>query len=92
MCIKYIMNIPIASTHSTPCTHVTIQSTGDSTLVEYGFYERKIFGTYSFVSIDERGNNIYHAHIQNTDWFLTKTVEGWWVVSITILYLFTYMM
>ena len=81
--IKYNLSIPIGSTLSKPCIAITIQSTGDSTYD--GWYEQNIFGTYSFISIDASGNNMYHANIQGTDLFLTKNMDNEWVVNITIL-------
>ena len=83
--IKYIMNITLVSTLSTPCTPITIQSIGDSKYVHDGGYQLYLFGTYNFVSIDARGNAIYHANIQGTDMFLTKNMDNYWVVNITIL-------
>ena len=47
------------------------------------FYEKFIFGRYHFALIDERGNNIYHANIKGTDWFVLKVSENDWVVSNT---------
>ena len=77
------MSIPIGSTVSSPCAHITIQSIGDSTYD--GWYERNIFGTYRFLSVDARGNNMYHAFIQGKDWFITKNIRNNWMVSTTIL-------
>ena len=62
-----------------------IRSIGESSHVHVGLYDRYIFGTYRFISIDARGNNIYHANIQGMDWFIVKDVENYWVVRITIL-------
>ena len=79
------MNIPIGSTASSPCTHISIQSFGDSTYD--GWYERKIFGTYRFLSIDASGNNMYHANIEGIDRFITKSMDTKnWMVSTTILH------
>ena len=73
------MTITIGSTLNTPCTHITIQSIGNSKYVEDGAYERFIFGKYRFVSIDERSNNVYHAaNIQGDDWFITKNMDNTW--------------
>ena len=79
------MNIPPGSILSSPCAHITIQSTGESAYALDGFYERYIFGTYRFVSIDARGNNMYHADSQGRDLFITKNMDSHWVVNITIL-------
>ena len=81
----YIMYIPTVSTTSKPCSKVMFRSIGESSHVNDGSYERYIFGTYHFVSIDARGNNIYHANIQGTDQFIVKDVENDWVVLITFL-------
>ena len=75
------LNITIGSI---PCTHISIQSIGDSTYD--GWYERYVFGTYTFFSIDARGNNMYHATIQGYDWFITKDMENTWMVNTTILH------
>ena len=74
------LNITIGSI---PCTHISIQSIGDSTYD--GWYEQHVFGTYSFLLIDERGNNIYHAKMEAFDFFITKVMENEWIVSVTIL-------
>ena len=79
------MNILIGSTLGIPCTHITIQSTGESAYVRGGEIEQYIFGTYRFISTDARGNNIYHAHIQGIDRFITKNNDNRWVVNITLL-------
>ena len=71
--------------------HITIQSTGESAYALDGGYERYIFGTYRFVSIDARGNSIYHANIQGGDWFITKDMENDWMVSTIILCILKYM-
>ena len=84
--IKYNLSIPIGSTLNSPCTHITIQSTGESVYVHDGYYEQYIFGKYRFLSIDARGNNMYHANIQGIDWFITKDIENDWEVSTIILY------
>ena len=84
------MSIPIGSTVSSPCAHITIQSIGDSTYD--GWYERNIFGTYRFLSVDARGNNLYHANIQGMDLFITKDMNNAWAVSTTILYILKCMM
>ena len=68
---------------SKPCSEIMIRSIGESS--HDGWYERYIFGTYRFVSIGARGNNIYHANIQGTDQFIVKDVENDWVVLITFL-------
>ena len=75
------MNIPTVSTISKPCNEIIIRSNGESSYD--GWYEQFVFGTYRFVSIDARGNNIYHANIQGTDWFIVKDVDNYWVVFIT---------
>ena len=82
------MNIKIGSTWSAPCNHITISSIGDSKSVHDGMYEYWIFGTYSFVSTDARGNNMYHANIQGTDRFITKNMYNYWLVNMTTLYKF----
>lgn len=74
------MNIIIVSTISKPCSEIIIKSIGESTYD--GWYERFIFGTYRFVSLDARGNNIYYANIKDTDWFIVKDMENNWVVRI----------
>ena len=84
--IGYTMTIPPGSIISNPCAHITIQSTGVSAYVHDGHYELFIFGTYRFVSIDARGNNIYHANIQGDDWFITKDIENGWIVSVIMLH------
>ena len=81
------MIITVGSTLNTPCTHITIQSIGDSKHVEDGAYERFIFGIYLFLSNDARGNNVYHANMSGTDMFIRKDTENYWVVSITILHI-----
>ena len=81
------MTIPRCSIIGSPCAHITIQSTGESAYVRRGEYERYIFGTYSFLSIDAGGNNMYHANIQGNDLFLTKNMDKNWRVSTTILYI-----
>ena len=77
------MNICVGPPLSISCTHISIQSIGDSTYD--GWYERRVFGTYSFVSIDARGNNIYHAKINGYDSFVIKDIDDDWVVKISIL-------
>ena len=86
------MNIPAGAFLSGPCEHITIQSTGESAYTHDGWYGRNIFGTYRFVSIDARGNNMYHANIQGTDSFITKDMDNYWMVSNTILYILKCMM
>ena len=77
------INIPIVSAVSHRCKAISIQSDGDSKYVDDGFYEKFIFGRYHFALIDERGNDIYHANIKGTDWFILKDMENDWVVSNT---------
>ena len=86
----YVVNIPIASSPSTPCTHISIKRIGDST--DDSWYEQRLFGKYSFVFIDARGNAMYHANIKDIDMVITKDMENNWVVSITFLNIFTSMM
>ena len=74
------MHFPIVSTIKNQCTQISIQSNGDSKYVHDGWYEEYLFGAYRFVSTDERGNNIYHANIRGTDWFIVKDMENDWVV------------
>ena len=81
------MTIPIGSALGSTCAYITIQSTGESAYVHGGLYEQEIFGTFRFVSIDARGNNVYHANIEETDWFITKDMDNLWGVSTIILYI-----
>ena len=74
------MHIPTVSTISKPCSDIIIQSIGESTYD--GWYERFIFGTYHFLSIDARGNNIYYANIQGWDMFIAKDAHNDWLVDI----------
>ena len=85
--IKYNLSISIGSTLSSPCTHITIQSTGESAYVHDGQYELFIFGKYRFLSVDARGNNMYHANIEGIDRFITKNMDNNWGVSTTILFI-----
>ena len=79
--MDYNTNISIESTISIQCNQITVQSIGDSTYD--GWYERYIFGTYRiYQRTDPRGNYIYHANIQDTDWFIIKDTENYWVVSV----------
>ena len=83
------MNIPPGSALSSPCAHITIQSTGETAYSHGGELGRLIFGTYHFVSIDARSNNMYHAIIQAADLFIrkdTENYENYWVVSIKIIH------
>ena len=80
-----MINTPIVSTTSNPCSQLSIQSNGASKYVLGGWYEKYIFGIYSFASTDTRGNNIYHANIKGKDWFLVKDMENSWVVRTTSL-------
>ena len=86
------MTIPPGSALISPCAHIKIESTGESAYVHDGMYRREIFGTYRFVSIDERGNNMYHANIQGDDWFITKGMNNFWAVRTRLLYMLKYMM
>ena len=82
--------MPIASSQGAPCTHISIKRIGDST--DDGWYEQNIFGEYSVVLVDARGNAMYYANIQGKDVFITKDMEDNWAVSITFLNIFTSMM
>ena len=83
MNIVYSMDIPIVSTISNPCSAISFESNGDSRYALGGSYDKYIFGTYRFASIDPRGNNIYHANIHDRDSFLFKNLLNYWVVGIT---------
>ena len=82
------MNTPIESTIRNKCSQISIQSNGDAKYVNGGVYEEYVFGTYSFVSTDARGNNIYHANIKGQDLFIVKNIENYWVVRTTSLQFF----
>ena len=84
------MNFSTGPTLSSPCAYISIQSTGDSTQAQDGWYVQYLFGTYRFVSIDSRANNMYQANIKGTDWFLSKLMDNDWVVNITILHRLIY--
>ena len=89
------MNIPIGSTVSSPCANITIQSNGESAFVHDGLYEQVVFGKYRFLSIDARGNNVYHANTNYTttnDLFLNKDMGNYWKVSATSLWILKCMM
>ena len=88
--VEFNLNITIGSILGSPCTHIAIQSIGHSTYD--GWYFIYIFGSYSFVSTDARGNNMYHANIQGTNRFITKNMDNYWVVNITISCIFKYML
>ena len=64
---------------SNRCRAISIRSDGVSKYTELV----DIFGRYHFALIDERGNDIYHANIKGTDWFILKDMENDWVVSNT---------
>ena len=91
--MDYVINIPVASTMSTSCNQIEIQSLGDSRYTRDGWYAKNaIFGTYRFASTDERGNRIYHANVQrdrdiateteDEDIFICKSIHNLWLVRI----------
>ena len=82
------MHFPIVSTINNQCSKISTQSNGDSKYVHDGWYEEYLFGAYRFVSTDERGNNIYHANIRGTDWFIVKAMINIWVVRTASLQIF----
>ena len=85
LCMEYVINITVASTLSEPCSQILIQ-TADESKYEYdnmtNYMYQYIFGVYRFESIDARGNHIYHADVQNREFFIYKNAINHWVVRI----------
>ena len=84
--MEYPINILIVPRINVECAQITIQSNSDSTYDDwYMQHVFGVFGTYRFVSIDPRGNNIYHANIQGEYVFICKAMNNNWVVRIEFL-------
>ena len=71
------------------CTLLLVKSNGDP--ASDHFYAIHVFGIYSFISVDARGNNMYHAKFHGDDLFITKDMKNNWAVSVTILQQFKFM-
>ena len=56
------------------CIEVSLHSTGTITLAYSGWYKMSYFGDYRLYSVDDRGNNVYHANIEGKDLFISKDI------------------